>query len=122
MKKLFVTLSLVLSLMVILDAAGYSTTFPLTENPISESSQWTTGKAVGLDWSDVRTTPGLAFGTQNGSTNYNDSLAVLKGTWAANQSATATVHTLNQQSGNTFEEVEILLRPAGAESDVMDAS
>jgi hypothetical protein len=110
MKKLFVTVSFVLSLVVIAGAAGYSTTFPLTENPISESSQWTTGKAVGLDWSDVRTTPGLAFGTQNGSTNYNDSLAVLKGTWAANQSATATVHTVNQQSGNTFEEVEILLR------------
>ncbi len=110
MKKLFVTASLVLGLAVIVSAAGYSTTFPLTENPISESAQWTNGLAVGLDWSNVRTTPGLAFGTQTGSTNYNDSIAVLKGAWTADQSATATVHTVNQQSGNTFEEVELLLR------------
>jgi hypothetical protein len=110
MKRLFVTVSLVLGVVVIVGAAGYSTTFPLTENPISESAQWTAGGAVGLDWSNVRTTPGLAFGTQTGSTNFNDSLAVLKGTWSADQSATATVRTVNQKTGSIFEEVEILLR------------
>jgi hypothetical protein len=110
MKKLFVTVSLVLSLVVIVGAAGYSTTFPLTENPISESSQWTNGKAVGLDWSDVRTTPGLAFGLQSGSSGFDDSIAVLKGSWAPDQSATAKVRTVNQRAGSVYEEVEILLR------------
>ena len=110
MKKLFVTVSFVLGLIVIVDAAGYSTTFPLTENPISENAQWTNGGSVGLNWHNVRTTPGFAFGTQSGATNFNDSIAVLKGTWAADQFATATVRTVNQQSGSIFEEVELLLR------------
>jgi hypothetical protein len=91
-------------------SGAYSTSFPLTENPISESGNWINGKAVGLDWSDVQTTPGLAFGTQTGLTNFNDSIAVLTGTWTADQSATATVHTVNQQTGSIFEEVELLLR------------
>jgi len=89
---------------------SYWTNFPLTENPISESGNWTNGKTAGLDWRDIRTTPGLAFGTQDGSTNYTDSIAVLEGTWGADQTATATVHTVNQQSGSVFEEVELLLR------------
>ena len=110
MKKLSVTVSFVLALVVIVDAAGYTTSFPLTENPISEGATWTNGGAVGLDWSNVRTTPGLAFGTQSGATNYNDSIAVLKGAWTADQSATATVRTVNQPTGSIFEEVEILLR------------
>src|SRR6267154_1724242 len=91
-------------------AASYSTTFPLTENPISEGGIWTNGKAVGIDWSNVRTTAGLAFGTQTGFDGLNDSIAVLHGTWRPNQTATATVHTVNQQSGGVFEEVELLLR------------
>ena len=109
-KKLFVTVSFLFALVVVVGAAGYTTSFPLTENPISESGAWTNGGAAGLDWSNIRTTPGRAFGTQDGATNYNDSIAVLKGTWAADQSATATVHTVNQKTGNIFEEVEILLR------------
>ena len=42
--------------------ADYSTSFPATESPISESSNWTNGLAVGLDWNNVQTTPGKAFG------------------------------------------------------------
>src|SRR5690349_19703043 len=34
----------------------YTTTFPLTENPISEGGRWNSGGAVGLDWHDVSTT------------------------------------------------------------------
>jgi hypothetical protein len=88
----------------------YSTTFPLTENPISEGGNWINGLAVGLDWADVATTPGLAFGTQSGAANYNDSTAVLAGIWGPDQSALATVHTVNQQSGSIYEEVELRLR------------
>jgi hypothetical protein len=57
----------------------------------------------GVDWSDVRTTPGLAFGTQDPPTGppYNDSVALLKATWGPNQKATGRVHTVNQQGGGT---------------------
>jgi hypothetical protein len=112
MKKLVATAVVAWGIVALVGAVGgaYSTTFPLTENPISEGGNWINGKAVGLDWANVRTTPGLAFGTQTGSAGYNDSIAILAGTWSSNQTATATVHTVNQQSGNTFEEVELLLR------------
>lgn len=90
----------------------YTTNFPLTENPISEGGNWTNGKTDGVDWSDVRTSKGLAFGTQVPPTGppYNDSVALLKGTWGPDQMATATVHTVNQQGGGTYEEVELWLR------------
>ena len=115
MKKLVAKAVVTCGIVALVRAAGaiggdYSTTFPLTENPISEGGVWTNGLAVGLDWTNVRTTPGLVFGTQTGAGGYNDSLAVLQGTWSPDQSASATVHTVNQQSGNVFEEVELLLR------------
>ena len=87
-----------------------STTYTLTENPVSEGGNWTNGKLTGLDWSNARTTPGLAFGTETGSGGYDDSVAILNGAWGPNQSAFATVHTVNQQSGSVYEEVELLLR------------
>lgn len=89
---------------------SYSTLFPLTENPMLESAVWKQGLVDGLDWHNVRTTPAFAFGTQDGSTNYTDSVAALKGTWSNDQVAIATVRTVNQQTGSIFEEVEILLR------------
>src|SRR5262245_4434564 len=42
---------------------SYSTTFPLTEDPISEGGSWTNGGATGLGWANVQTTPGLSIGT-----------------------------------------------------------
>jgi hypothetical protein len=111
MRKPVAIASLALALLAVLEAASsYTTSFPLTESPIAESGVWTNGQAVGQDWSNVRTTPGFAFGTQTGDVNFNDSIAVLQGTWTPDQSATATVHTVNQKIGNIFEEVELLLR------------
>jgi len=89
----------------------YSTTFPLTEGAISEGGNWINGGLLGIDWANIQTTTGLAFGTENGLINYNDSTAVLTGTWNTNQMAQATVHTVNQ-NGNIFEEVELRLRTA----------
>jgi len=69
-----------------------------------------------VDWANVGTTPGLAFGTQTGveawgPTAYNDSTAVLSGAWGANQTATATVHIRKQTDApGVFEEVELRLR------------
>ena len=94
----------------ITSSGNYSTTFAATENPISESGAWVTGKTTGVDWSNVRTTSNFAFGTQTGMNGYDDSLAVLTGTWGPTQTAQATVYTVNQPAGNVFEEVELLLR------------
>jgi len=88
----------------------YSTNFPFNENPIYENEHWTNGGAVGLDWGDVQTVAGLAFGTVvSGGPPFSDSTAVLTGAWASNQLARATVHTINQNSA-IFEEVQLRLR------------
>jgi hypothetical protein len=93
-----------------LEARSYTTRFPATANPISENGQWISGKTVGLDWADVASIKGLAFGLESGSTGYDDSTALLTGTWEADQWATATVVSHNQIGGNIYEEVEIRLR------------
>ncbi len=88
----------------------YSTSFPLTESSISESGHWIDGQTVGLDWGNVVTTPGRAFGA-DGSGNFADPTAILTGTWGADQSVEATVFSLNQNSAY-YEEVEVRLRSA----------
>jgi hypothetical protein len=88
---------------------NYTTKFPIAENPISEGGNWINGGIAGLDWTNVRTTSGLAFGTESASGGYDDSTAVLSGTWNADQMAQAVVHSVNQNS-NIFEEVELRLR------------
>jgi hypothetical protein len=92
-------------------ARTYTTQFPTAENPVSEGGNWTNGKAVGLDWADVATIPGLAYGTESGSGRYDDSTAILTGTWGADQTAQATVHSVNQND-SIYEEVELRLRSA----------
>jgi len=93
----------------------YSTTFPRTENPISEGGNWINGRTAALDWADVRTTPGFAFGIETGGVRpapqkYDDSTALLTGAWGPAQMAQATVHTQNPQNDSIYEEVEIRLR------------
>jgi hypothetical protein len=90
----------------------YATRFTSDENPISEGGNWRNGKTDGLDWSDVRTSNGLAFGTQVPPTGppYNDSVALLTGPWNPDQMVTGVVHTRNPQGGHTYEEVELWLR------------
>jgi hypothetical protein len=91
--------------------ASYSTTFPATETPISEGGLWTLGKTNGLDWSNVITTTNKAFGTQSGDKNppFDDSVAVIRGSWGPDQHCRATVfNTLTPGAGFTAE-VEHLL-------------
>lgn len=60
--------------------SGYSTSFPATENPISQSGKWICGGITGLDWTNPQTTGGLgAYGTQTPHTPppYDDSIAHL---------------------------------------------
>jgi len=93
------------------DRVSYTTTFPATEDPISESGHWIGGKTVGVKWSDFKSTSGLAMGKQGGLTQavYDDAIALLTGTWRPNQTAQATVKPINQND-NIFEELEIHLR------------
>jgi hypothetical protein len=91
----------------------YSTNFPLTESPISEGGRWINGQTVGLDWKNVNTTPGRAFGADaSGTPNFNDPTALLTGTWGPDQTVQGTVFTVNQQTGNIYEEIEFHLRSA----------
>jgi hypothetical protein len=92
-------------------ARTYSTNFPLTENPIAEGGQWINGGAVGLDWANVATTPGLAMGMQTSGT-YNDATAILQGPWAADQRATATVYSAGGLNSACGTELELRLRSA----------
>lgn len=95
----------------------YTTNFRLTENPISEGGNWVNGATTGLRWGNVRTMVGTggvhqATGTiVNSHPPYNDSTAVLAGTWGANQSIQAVVHTVHQNR-RIQEEVELRLRTA----------
>jgi hypothetical protein len=87
---------------------SYATTFTTNENPISEGGRWINGKAVGIYSTDIQTVPGFAFGTQPGNNGFDDSIALLSGSWAPDQTVQATVHTVNQ-SLDYFEEVELWL-------------
>ncbi len=87
----------------------YTTRFPLMENPISEGGHWVNGRVAGLDWADVRTTAGFAFGTEPGTVRYDDSTALLTGVWGPDQMAQATVRAVNQNE-KIYEEVELRLR------------
>lgn len=93
-------------------ARTYSTTFPATENPISEGGNWTSGSAAGTCnghpcYYDMRTTSDSAFGTMpSPPPGANDSTAILTGTWGLNQTVTAVAHIPNYAAG----ELEIRLR------------
>jgi hypothetical protein len=94
----------------------YTTNFPRAEDPLSEGGKWTNGQRDGLDWANVRTTPGLAFGAEYGGTRpapqkYDNSTALLTGAWGPDQTAQATVHAVNPND-KIYEEVELRLRSA----------
>ena len=111
---------------------SYSTHFQLDEDPISEGGKWINGRKDGIDWIDIITRNGVAYGavTRNdfaerrveqgnlvSSTpdgvvpegDYDDPTAVLAGTWGKNQHGKARVFSRNQTE-KYYQEVEIRLR------------
>lgn len=113
---------------------SYSTRFAKDETPIDEGGMWLNGRRDGIDWCDVLTRDGHAFGEvsrmnsaerraeqvhrdapagadsgagQEG--DYDDPAAVLTGTWGRNQAARAVVFSRNP-TDDYFQEVEIRLR------------
>ena len=56
---------------------SYFSEFTATENPISEGGMWINGGTTGLDWNNVRTANGAAYGTTLIPEGYADNWAVL---------------------------------------------
>ncbi len=108
---------------------SYRTSFQLDEDPISEGGMWTNGGQDGIDWCNVITKGGVAFGAvsrhvQRGEVespkidayghheaDYDDPTAVLMGEWGKNQHVKARVFSKNQTE-EYWQEVEIRLRSA----------
>jgi hypothetical protein len=104
-------LSLLAALAVPAFGNSYSTNFPLIENPISEKGKWINGGTVGLDWCNVQTLNNHSTGTQVGNLGgvYNDSTAVLTGSWGPDQTVQGIVLGGSTYS-NAVEEVELRVR------------
>ena len=113
---------------------SYRTSFDLDEDPISEGGMWLNGKKDGIDWADVITKNGVAYGAltrmnaaerrvEQGNLDpssgegaapegdYDDPTAVLTGAWGKNQHAKCSVVSKNP-TDEYFQEVEIRLRSA----------
>src|SRR5437899_4113600 len=93
---------------------SYTTNFPsppAPENPISEQSNWINGKANGLDWSNVSTTSASgARGQQQPDTGlFDDSTALVTGTWGPDETVQATVRNVSTNAIAVME-VELRLR------------
>lgn len=82
----------------------YTTTFPRDESPIAEGGRWIAGKSAGMDWGDVLTSHGDAFGVA-GPKPFADSVALLIGAWGPDQTAEAVV-----QAQHTYRAPEVSLR------------
>jgi hypothetical protein len=111
---------------------SYTTHFELDEDPISEGGMWLNGRTDGIDWIDVVTKNGVAYGAvtrmgvaerraEQGNLDpsdpdgaipegdYDDPTAVLAGIWGRNQHAKAKVFS-RHPTEDYFQEVELRLR------------
>jgi hypothetical protein len=107
---------------------SHRTQFELDEDPISEGGLWLNGRKDGIDWIDVVTKDGVAYGAvtrmgvaerraEQGNLDegvvhegdYDDPTAVLGGSWGADQHARGIVFSRNQTE-EYFQEVELRLR------------
>jgi hypothetical protein len=87
---------------------SYSTRFQLDEDPISEGGKWINGGKDGIDWFNVITKNGVAYGAVSKGA-YTDPTALLTGMWDKNQKVKARVFSRNQTE-KYYQEVEIRLR------------
>ncbi len=104
-------------------AITYSTTIPYKERPISENSVWTNGHQTGLDWADVATYSGKAWGEEGMQTHadYSDATAVLKGVWNSAHGVTANVFVTSDAPAEgypCFPEVELRLHTSIASHSI----
>jgi hypothetical protein len=87
---------------------SYSTRFQRDEAPISEGGKWVNGRKDGIDWYNVITKNGVAYGAVTQG-EYTDPTALLTGAWGKNQTVKAKVFSRNQTE-TYYQEVEIRLR------------
>jgi len=94
-------------------AQTYTTRFTGEEDPLAEGGKW---QNAGLDWTNVRITHGVAFGTQTGTNTgprqYDDSYAHLAG-FPPDQEAWGEARIAKPDS-SCHQEIEILLRWASS--------
>lgn len=115
---------------------SYRTTFALDEEPISEHSMWRNGRTDGIDWADVISRGGVAFGevTRLGLgghrgvrepgapsgyrfppvSDFDDPTALLAGRWGRDQAVKAVVFS-RRPTEEYRQEIEIRLRSGMAE-------
>lgn len=90
----------------------YTTSFDLTENPISEGGKWVNGEVDGVEWNNVKTNGAGAFATAYPTPgHYDDCIAHLNTsfiTFAANQYCEGVVYRAGGYSNG--HEIELLLR------------
>src|SRR5664279_4808687 len=67
---------------------SYSTRFQRDQDPLSEGGKWINGGKDGLDWFNVITKNGVAYGAVTQG-EYTDPTALLAGTWVKNQKVKA---------------------------------
>lgn len=96
-------------------SSNFSTAFPATENPISQGGIWVNGLAVGLDWTNPKTTGGQCVASAVPTPNrYSDDIGHLSTAYRAfqpNQFAEGVAYVAPGYSGNGgLHEVELLLR------------
>lgn len=90
-------------------AQTYSTSFPLTENPILEKGKWVGGQSAGGNlWGDVQTSGGMAYGVSE-PTTFGDPTAILTDSWSADQQAQVTAK-INKTPTVCCHEIEVRLR------------
>lgn len=87
-------------------SGSYQSSFLLTENPISDGGQWHNN---GLDWNNVRTANGKAFGTVIVPVGYMDSYAWIGG-FGADHTVEATIFKDETASYTDSHEVALHLR------------
>lgn len=87
-----------------------STSFPTTENPISESGRWVNN---GTLWTKVQVSGALAFGQQDNSGGFDDSFTHLASSFPSDQWGEGTIH---KGSTSGLMEVEVLLRANSSSS------
>jgi hypothetical protein len=91
-------------------APDYTTSFPLTENPISEGGAWHhLDPTLTVVRTEVIGGVHVAHGTQTGSGNFDDSSAYLSG-FSLDQSIEGTVWKAAGSDSSPIQEIELLLR------------
>lgn len=94
---------------------SYSTDFSLTENPISEGGKWTNSISQSFN-APVSTQGGNAFGLT--SYGYNDSIAMLTGTWGRDQTITAKAYRGSGASRPAEIELHLRMRMVPASLEI----